>query len=176
MLIDKTLRAILTNGRRGPEAVVLQGDTGSSSSPAAPWTSFSVTTYLDVTYPLQSTGQYQFEIRDFFRVHPLFVVKAFDDHRRAFPFPAAHCSDGQDDADREDRAHPHGGTPQGRNGPSDSPLPRTGSLSPLPRRNTADGWSAGLLSAKNIAIAVGGLLMVAGTLAGAWLRRRRSTG
>lgn len=173
VLIDKTLRAILTNGRRGPEAVVLEGDPGSSSSPAAPWTSFSVTTYLDATYPVNSSGQYQFEIRDFFRVHPLFVVKAFDDHRRVFPFPATHCNGGKDGGGREDRARPHGGAPR-EGSPSGSPLPRTGAPSPLPRLSTTADRSANLLSGQNIAIAAGGLLMVSGALAAAWLRRRRS--
>ncbi|MFI2206547.1 hypothetical protein ACH47Z_38535 [Streptomyces sp. NPDC020192] len=191
MLIDKSLRAILTNGRRGPEALVLQGTPGSSSSsPAAPWTSFSVATYLDVKYFAQTSGQYEFEIRDFFRVHPLFVVKAFGRHERVFPFPAAHCINHEDDGDREDRADPHGGTTDGH-GSSGSPLPQKGNhqqngqgeretLAPGgtipygPHDNTAAGWSAGLLSAKHIVIAVGGLLMVLGTLATAWLRRRRS--
>ncbi|MGW2644131.1 hypothetical protein ACWC2T_04250 [Streptomyces sp. NPDC001393] len=171
MLIDKTLRAILTNGRRGPEALVLQGTPGSSSSPAAPWTSFTVSTYLDVRYPTQTTGQYEFEIRDFFRVHPLFVVRAFDNHRRAFPFPATHCEKGKDDGDR---ARPHGGPTPGGSGSSGAPLPGRGAPSSVPHDSTAAGWSTDLLSAKNVAIAAGGLLVVLGTLATAWLRRRGS--
>ncbi|MEU6774905.1 hypothetical protein [Streptomyces sp. NPDC046759] len=175
VLIDKTLRAILTNGRRGPEATVLQGDTGSASSPVAPWTTFSVSTYLNVNYPTQTTSQYEFRIRAFYRVHPLFEVKAFDNHRRLFPFPAAHCDSGKDDAERGNGAPPHGGaTPNGR-GSSGSPLPGAGALSPVPRDSTAAGWSTGLLSAKNIAIGVGTLLVLLGTLATAWLRRRRSS-
>ncbi|MFB7504822.1 hypothetical protein [Streptomyces broussonetiae] len=161
VLIDKGLRAILINGRRGPEAVVLQGS-GPSSAPAAPWNSFSVTTYLDVNYPTQTTAQYELAITEFFRVHPLFVVKAFDNHKRKFPFPAAHCHDGQDDGDREDGARPRVG------GPTSSPSPQKGGES------TAAEWSTGFPSAKGIVIAVGGLLMVLGTLAMVWLRRRRS--
>ncbi|MER6381640.1 hypothetical protein [Streptomyces sp. NPDC001250] len=164
MLIDQGLRAILTNGRRGPEALVLVGS-GSSSSPEAPWTTFSVTTYLNVNYPTQTTNQYQLKIRDFFRVHPFFEVKAFDDHKRAFPFPVAHCRDGQDDDDREDAAGPHGGS-----GPSSSPSPQKG------REGAAASWSTSLLSAKYIVIAVGGSLMVLGLPAMAWLRRRRRSG
>lgn len=167
VLIDKGLRAILTNGRRGPEALVLQGS-GSSSSPDAPWTTFTVSTFLDVNYPTQTSGQYEFAIREFFRVHPLFVVKAFDNHKRAFPFPAAHCRDGQDDDDREDGAGLHGGATADGNGSSSSPSPQKG------RESAAAGWSVSLLSAKYIAIAVGGLLMVLGTLAMERLRRRRS--
>ncbi|WP_369390181.1 hypothetical protein AB5J72_22965 [Streptomyces sp. CG1] len=162
MLIDKGLRAILTNGRRGPEAVVLVGS-GPSSSPEAVWTTFSVTTYLNVNYPTQTTGQYELKIRDFFRVHPFFEVKALDNHKRAFPFPVAHCHDGKDDGEREDAAGPHGGS-----GPSTSPLPQKG------REEAAASWSTSLLSAKYIVIAASGLLMVVGTLAMAWLRRRRS--
>ncbi|MEV6117754.1 hypothetical protein AB0L59_36125 [Streptomyces sp. NPDC052109] len=174
VLIDKTLRVILTNGRRGPEALFLQGDSG-PSSPAAPWDSFSVESYMDVNHPTHDTAQYEFEVRDFFRVHPLFVVKAFDRHERVFPFPAAHCRNDQDDGGR---AGPHGGTSADGSGSSGSPSPGTlapgSALSPVPRDTAAAGWSAGLLSAKHIVIAVGGLVMILGMLAVAWLRRRRS--
>ncbi|MEU6506181.1 hypothetical protein [Streptomyces sp. NPDC046942] len=176
VLVDKSLRAILTNGRRGPEALVLNG-TSKSSSPVAPWDSWSVATYLDVKYPTQTSGQYEFEIRDFFRVHPLFVVKALDNHKRVFPFPVTHCRDGQDD--REDRDGPHGGAIPDGSGKSGSPVPRKetvpgGTDSAGPRENTAAGWSAGLPSALYIVLAAGGLLTVLGMLATAWLRRRRS--
>ncbi|AOR30772.1 hypothetical protein BFF78_06665 [Streptomyces fodineus] len=178
VLIDKGLRAILINGRHGPEALVLQGSSSSSSSPAAPWDTFSVSTYLDVTYPTQTSNQYEFAIRDFFKVHPLFEVKAFDRHKRRFPFPAAHCADDEDNGDREDGARPHGGADG--SGPSGSPSPqhqngKGETLAPGgPRDSAAAGWSTDLLSAKTIVIAVGGLLMILGTLAAAWLRRRRS--
>ncbi|MEU7299357.1 hypothetical protein [Streptomyces sp. NPDC007206] len=176
VLIDKRLRAILTNSRRGPEALFLEAESGSSSSsssPVAPWANFSVEGYMDVKYPTHTTAQYEFEIRDFFRVHPLFVAKAFDRHERVFPFPAAHCVNDRDDGDR---AGPHGGAPDG-NGSFGSPSPGTprGTLSPVPRDTAAAGWSTRLLSAKYIVIAAGGLLMVLGMLAAAWLRRRRST-
>ncbi|WBO65693.1 hypothetical protein [Streptomyces camelliae] len=192
MLIDNNLRAILTDGRRGPEAVVLQGASGSSSSsPAAPWDSFTVLTYMDVNYPTQTDNQYEFAITDFFRVHPLFVVKAFDRHERTFPFPAAHCVNDQEDGDRGDGTRPHGGTTADGSGSSGSPFPQKGdhhqngpgeqgtlapeaTISPVPRDGAAAGWSAGLLNAKHIVIAAGGLLMVLGMLARAWLRRRRS--
>ena len=181
VLIDKNLRAILTNGRRGPEALVLQGaPASSSSSPTAPWDTFTVSTYLDVNYPTQTSGQYEFAIRDFFRVHPLFVVKAFDRHKRAFPFPAAHCVNDEDDKydeGRGERARPHGGaTADG--GSSGHPAPRKGGHHQKgqggPRATAAAGWSAGLLSATHIVIAVGGLLMILGMLGLAWLRRHRS--
>ncbi|WEO99839.1 hypothetical protein A6P39_040605 [Streptomyces sp. FXJ1.172] len=165
MLIDKGLRAILINGRRGPEALVLQGS-GPSSSPAAPWDSFTVSTYLDVNYPTQTTAQYELAIKEFFRVHPVFVVKAFDNHERSFPFPAAHCHDGQDDGDREDGTRPRGG--KEGSGSSSSPLPQKG------RESAAAGWSAGLPSAEYTVIAAGGWLTVVGMLAMGWLRRRRS--
>lgn len=192
VLIDNNLRAILTDGRRGPEAVVLQGPSGSSSlSPTAPWDDFTVLTYMDVNYPTQTDYQYEFEIRDFFRVHPLFVVKAFDRHERAFPFPAAHCINDEDGGDRGDRAAPHGGTTADGSGSSGSLLPQkgdprqngqgehetlapAGTIPPVPRDSTAASWSAGLLSGKHIVIAAGGLLMVLGMPAMAWLRRRRS--
>lgn len=196
VLIDKNLRAILTNGRRGPEALVLQGSPGSSSSsPVAPWDNFTVSTYLDVNYPTQTANQYEFAIRDFFRVHPLFVVKAFDRHKRVFPFPAAHCDEDDEDGggrrDRGDRARPHGGTGADGDGSSGNQLPRKGdhhqngrgaqappapggAVPPVPRNTAAAGCSADLLSAQNILIAVGGLLMILGMPAVAWLRRRRS--
>ena len=193
VLIDKNLRAILTNGRRGPEALVLQGaPASSSSSPTAPWDSFTVSTYMDVNYPTQTSAQYEFAIRDFFRVHPLFVVKAFDRHKRAFPFPAAHCVDDEDDkydegrGDRGDRARPHGGATADGSGSSGKGDRRQngqgeqqtvapgGAVSPGPRATAAAGWSAGLLSATHIVIAVGGLLMILGMLGLAWLRRHRS--
>ncbi|MFE0329274.1 hypothetical protein ACFW08_21290 [Streptomyces sp. NPDC058960] len=197
VLIDKGLRAILRNGRRGPEALVLQGSSASSSwSPAAPWDTFSVSTYLDVNYPTQTTAQYEFAIKGFFRVHPVFVVKAFDRHERAFRFPAAHCIDGEDDGDREhhgDRGRPHGHRGAEGRGPSGSPLPQKGdrrqtgggeqgTLVPggavppgsVPRGMAAAACGVGLLSAKHILIAAVGLLMILGMLAAAWLRRRRS--
>ncbi|MDF3297494.1 hypothetical protein [Streptomyces tropicalis] len=172
MLIDKNLRAILTNSRRGPEALVLQVDPDSApKSPTAPWTGFSVSTYMDVTYPTQTTGQYEFAIREFFRVHPLLEVKAFDRHKRFFPFPATHCTDREDDGDREDGARPHGGATANGNG---SPSPRKGQETPVPGDSGAAGWSAGRLSAKRIVIAAGGVLLALGVLAAAWFRRRRS--
>ncbi|MEU8589564.1 hypothetical protein AB0C59_21590 [Streptomyces sp. NPDC048664] len=173
MLIDKGLRAILIDGRYGPEALVLQGDSDSSStSPAAPWDSFTVSTYLDVDYPSETSGQYQFEIHGFFRVHPIFVVKAFGRHARGFPFPAAHCVNGQNDGAREDGAHGGGAPPHGGaagSGSFGSPSPRA-----VPRGSRAAAWSEGLLSAKNIVIVAGGLLLALGVPAAAWLRRRGS--
>jgi hypothetical protein len=164
-------------------------------SPTAPWDNFTVSTYLDVNYPTQSTNQYEFAIHDFFRVHPLFVVKAFDRHERAFPFPAAHCDehyghDG-DRGDRGDRARPHGGTTADGSGSSGSPLPQKGdhhkngqgeqrthapggAVPPALRNTAAVSCSAGLLSAKHIVIAAGGLLMILGMMAAAWLRRHRA--
>ncbi|KOV61274.1 hypothetical protein ADK64_28490 [Streptomyces sp. MMG1121] len=120
-----------------------------------------------MNYPTQTTSQYELAIRGFFRVHPLFEVKAFDNHKREFPFPAAHCKDGQDDDDREDGARPHGGRAGDGSG-STSPSPQKG------RESTAASWRADLLSTKYIVIAAGGLLIVLGMLAMAWLRRRRS--
>ncbi|MEU4586155.1 hypothetical protein AB0G34_08370 [Kitasatospora aureofaciens] len=199
MLIDRTLRAILTNSRRGPEALVLQGSPpSSSSSPEAPWDNFSVSTYLDVNYPTQTSNQYEFQIRGFFREHPVFVVKAFDRHERAFPFAAARCVDDfydddhrhHEDGDRDDHARPHDGVAADGGGPSGAPSPEGGdqghngqpapetstsggtSLSPPPGGETF-GESIGRLGAKRIGIASGGLLMVLGALAAAWLRRRR---
>ncbi|GHE10313.1 hypothetical protein [Streptomyces alanosinicus] len=166
VLIDKDLRAILTNDRHGPEALVVQGDPGApATSPAAPWDSFTVSTYLNVNYPTQTSGQYEFAIRDFFKVHPRFEVKTFDRHKRFFPFPATHCVDRQDDDDREDGAGPHSGT----TGKSGSPSPQT-----VPGANSAASWSDDFLSVEHILIAAGGLLMVLGALATVWLRRRRS--
>ncbi|MEU4932259.1 hypothetical protein AB0G54_38135 [Streptomyces yokosukanensis] len=166
MLIDKDLRAILINDRHGPEALVVAGNPGApASSPAAPWDSFTVATYLDVGEPTNTSGLYAFEIRDFFRVHPRFLVKAFDRHERSFPFPATHCVDREDDDDREDSAGPHGGT----TGLSGSPSPRA-----VAGDSSAASWSDSLLSTKYILIAAGGLLMTLGGLAMAWLRRRRS--
>ncbi|WP_156178589.1 hypothetical protein [Saccharothrix sp. ST-888] len=147
---------------------------------------------MDVNYPTQTSNQYEWKIRDFFREHPLFVVKAFDSHERAFPFPAAHCIDDEDDGGRGNRAHPDGDgeaaegrgasgspSPQGgdqhQNGKSEPETPGSGgTIRPLPRDAAASGRSGRLLSAKHIGIASGGLLMVLGMLATAWLRRRRS--
>ncbi|WBP85586.1 hypothetical protein [Kitasatospora cathayae] len=138
MLIDRTLRAILTNSRRGPEALVLQGSpSSSSSSPEAPWDNFSVSTYMDVNYPTQTSNQYEFQIRGFFREHPVFVVKAFDRHERVFPFAAARCVDDydddhrHDDGDRDDHARPHDGAAAEGRDPSGAPSPQeSGSPSP----------------------------------------------
>ncbi|MFF3910567.1 hypothetical protein ACFYZJ_32525 [Streptomyces sp. NPDC001848] len=176
VLIDKSLRVILTNGRRGPEALFLEGDSGfSPSSPVKPWTTFSPESYMDVNHRTHDTKEYNFEIRGFFRVHPLFVAKSFDRHERVFLFPAAHCINDHHDGDR---AGPHRGKTAGGNGSSGSRRPMLsspGTLSPVSRDTAAAGCIAGLLSAKYIVIAVGGLLMVLGMLAVAWLRRRRST-
>ncbi|MBX7547692.1 hypothetical protein K1Y78_06560 [Streptomyces sp. tea 10] len=165
VLIEPTIRAFLTNGHRGPEALVLQGTPKSTPwSPEQPWSTFTVSTFLSVNYPTQTSGQYEFAIRDFFRIHPLFVVKTYDNHKRAFPFPEAHCNDHNHDDDSEDRAGPHGGT-----SPSTSPSPRKDAPA-----DTAAGWSTGLLSTQHILIAAGGLLMLLGMLATAWHRRHRS--
>ncbi|MFJ9844615.1 hypothetical protein ACIRYZ_30045 [Kitasatospora sp. NPDC101155] len=194
MLIDKTLRAILTNSRRGPEALVLQGSSSSSSSsssPEAPWDNFSVSTYLDVDYPTNTSGQYEFQIRGFFREHPVFVVKAFGRHERAFPFAAARCVDDyydddhrHHDGDRGDQDRQHDGAAADGGGPSAAPSPQEsgspsptlgsgGTSLPLPPDDAAVGRNVGRLSAKRLGIATGGLLMVLGALATAWLRRRR---
>ncbi|MFB7667738.1 hypothetical protein ACFC1R_28065 [Kitasatospora sp. NPDC056138] len=207
MLIEKSLRVFLRNGRRGPEALVLREDQpSSSSSPTAPWKSFTVSTYMDVRYPTQTERQYEFEIRDFFKVHPLLVVRAFDRHERVFRFPATHCVNdeddhgrdehgrdgkGRDDGDRGDPALPHDGASADGNGSSGSPSPKEGdhpqngqskpgtpgsgsTIRPLPSGSAAAGRSTGLLSARHIGIAAGGLLVLLGTLATAWLLRRRS--
>ncbi|MFJ9445183.1 hypothetical protein ACIRRH_25445 [Kitasatospora sp. NPDC101235] len=201
MLIDKNLRAILINGRHGPEALVLQGDQSSPTAPPeAVWNSFTVSTYLDVNYPTQTTDRYQLKIRGFFRKHPVFVVKAFDRHERVFPFPATHCIDDYDhpDGDRGDHARPHDGeaaegdgssgtpSPQASGAPSPEggdqhgngrPAPETpasgGTGLPLPPDGAAAGSSAGRPSAKRVGIAAGGLLMLLGVPATAWLHRRR---
>lgn len=195
VLIDRNFRAILTNSRRGPEALVLQGSPSSSSAPPeAPWNNFTVSTYMDVNYPTQTSNQYEFKIHGFFREHPVFVVKAFDRHERVFPFPAAHCVDGWDDdhhdGDRGDHARPHDGEAADGGGPSGAPSPQEGDHHqngqpapealasggtnlPLPPDDPAAGRSAGRLSAKRIGIAAGSSLLVLGVLATAWLRRRR---
>ncbi|MFH8385368.1 hypothetical protein ACH4E7_31265 [Kitasatospora sp. NPDC018058] len=203
MLIDRNFRAILTNSRRGPEALVLQGSPSSSSAPPeAPWDNFTVSTYLNVNYPTQTSNQYEFKIHGFFREHPVFEVKAFDRHERVFPFPAAHCIDGWDDdhhdGDRGDHARPHDGEAADGGGPSGAPSPQeSGAPSPpegdqhqnghpapealtpgstdlpLPPDGEAVGRSAGRLSAKRIGIAAGSSLMLLGVLATAWLHRRR---
>ncbi|MFB7332577.1 hypothetical protein ACFC00_13110 [Streptomyces adustus] len=176
VLIDKGLRGILTNGPRGPEALVIQGSSASSSSPTAPWDTFTVSTYANVDYPTQSSGQYQFAIREFFRVHPLFVVRAFGVHKQVFPFPATHCRNGRDDGDRGDGAGPQDGAVVDGNGSSNSPSPQKGAPGrTVPSQDSkAAGWSGSLLSVKRIVIATGVLLVVLGLLAAAWLRRRRS--
>ncbi|MFF4211451.1 hypothetical protein ACFYZE_19245 [Streptomyces sp. NPDC001796] len=116
-------------------------------------------------------------------VQPLLVVKAFAQHKRVFPFPATHCIDEDDRGGRKDGARPHGGTTADGGGSSGSPAPQNsgqetqgqGSANPSdPRDARAAGWSVGLLSGKHIIFAAGGLLMILGTLALAWLRRRRS--
>ncbi|MEV7185764.1 hypothetical protein [Kitasatospora sp. NPDC093102] len=204
MLIDENLRAILINGRHGPEALVLQRDPPDQSAPPeAPWPGFTVATYLDVNYPTNTSGLYQFQIRDFFREHPVFVVKAFGRHERDFRFAAAHCIDDYDDdhhdgGDRGDHARPHdgeaaegggsSGTPppqesgapspqEGDHHPSGLPAPETpasgGTDLPLPSDGAAAGRSAGRPSAKRVGIAAGGLLMVLGVPGTAWLHRRR---
>ncbi|MFE7524492.1 hypothetical protein ACFU7Y_02040 [Kitasatospora sp. NPDC057542] len=200
MLIDENLRAILTNGRRGPEALVLQRDPPDQSAPPeAPWPGLTVSTYLDVNYPTNTSGLYQFQIRGFFREHPVFVVKAFGRHERAFRFAAAHCIDDYDnDGDRGDHARPHDGEAADEGGSSGTPSPQEsgapspqegehhqngqpapealasgGTDLPLPPDGAAVGRSTGRLSTKRIGIAAGGLLMVLGVPATAWLRRRR---
>lgn len=171
VLIDKNLRMVLINAQRGPEAILLHGP-ADVSSPEAPWSSFTVAGYLSVMYPTKTSDRYQFEIRDFFRVHPLLVVKAFAHHKRVFPFPATHCIDEDDRGGGNDGARPHGGASADGGDSSGSPA---GSASPSdPRDARAAGWSARLLSGKQIIFAAGGLLLILGTLALAWLRRRRS--
>lgn len=197
VLIDQSFRVILKNGRHGPEALVLQGSTSASpSSPAAPWDNFAPSTYLDVNYPTQTSNQYEWQIRDFFREHPLFVVKAFDRHERVFSFPATHCIDRHDgdhgDRDRGDGALLYrggaadGSDPSGspspqatdspQDGQSESATPSSGAtVPPPPRSAAAEGRHNRLLSAKHIGIAIGGLLMVLGVLATTRLRRRSGT-
>ncbi|MEU8973022.1 hypothetical protein AB0D11_27835 [Streptomyces monashensis] len=166
ILIEPTLRAFLTNGRRGPEALVLQGTPKSTPwSPEQPWTTFTVSTFLSVNYPTQTSGQYEFAIHDFYRIHPIFVVKTYDNHRRAFPFPETHCNDHNNhDDDNEDHALPHNG---GK--PTTTPSPRKDAPA-----DTAAEWNTDLLSTPHILIATGGLLMLLGMLATAWHRRRRT--
>ncbi|OIJ87601.1 hypothetical protein BIV25_38625 [Streptomyces sp. MUSC 14] len=164
VLISPTLRAFLTNGRRGPEALVLKGTPKSTTwSPEQPWAKFSVAKYLNVNYSSTTTAQYAFTIKEFFRVHPLLVVNTYDNHQRAFPFPEAHCDDHHRD-DGEDRDRPRGDRP------STAPCKDT----PAPHDDAAAGWSSSLLSTQHILIAAGGLLMLLGMLATAWHRRRRS--
>ncbi|MFG3206536.1 hypothetical protein [Streptomyces sp. NPDC048192] len=169
MLIDKNLRMVLINAQRGPEAILLQGP-ANVSSPEAPWSSFTVVGYLSVMYPTKTSDRYQFEIRDFFRVHPLLVVKAFAQHKRVFPFPATHCIDEDDRGGGKDGARPHGGASADGGDSSGSPA---GSANPSdPSDARAADWSASLLSGKHIMFAAGGLLLILGTLALARLRRR----
>ncbi len=170
VLIDKGLRAILTNGPRGPEALVIEGSSTTSSSPAAPWDTFTVSTYMNAEYPTQTSGQYQFAIREFFRLHPLLEVRAFGVHKRFFPFPATHCRNGRDDGDRGGDGFPKDGAVVDGNGTA----PQKGPEKSSAPGSEAAGWSGSLLSVRNIAIAAGGLLVVLGLLAAAWLRRRRS--
>ncbi|MGW5196758.1 hypothetical protein [Streptomyces spiralis] len=175
VLIDKGLRAILTNGPRGPEALVIQGKSASSSSPTAPWDTFTVSTYLNVDFPIQTPGQYQFRIREFFRLHPLLEVRAFGVHKRFFPFPATHCRNDRDDGDRGGGAPPKDGAVVDGNGALTSPSPQKGPGRTVASRDSeAAGWSGNLLSVKKILVAAGGLLVVLGLLAAAWLQRRRS--
>ncbi|MER6381641.1 hypothetical protein [Streptomyces sp. NPDC001250] len=165
VLIDPTLRAFLTNGRRGPEVLVLKGTPKSTTwSPEQPWNKFTVAKFLNVNYPAATTGQYAFAIKETFMVHPLFVVKTYDNHERAFPFPEARCNDHNDHNDGEDRDRPHGGSP--------STSPRKDA--PAPHDDTAAGWSTGRLSTQHILIAAGGLLVLLAMLATVWHRRRRS--
>jgi hypothetical protein len=179
VLVDPGLRAILTNGPRGPEALVISGKSSSSSSPTAPWDSFTVATYLSAAYPTQTSGQYEFAIREFFRVHPLFEVRTFGVHKRIFPFPATHCRNGRDDGDGGDGgpgARPKDGAVVDGNGSSGSPSPRKGApgrTAPL-HDSAAAGWSGSLLGVTGIVIAAAGLLVALGMLAAARLRRRRS--
>jgi hypothetical protein len=175
VLIDKGLRAILTNGPRGPEALVIAGSSTTSSSPAAPWDTFTVSTYMNAEYPTQTSGQYAFAIREFFRLHPLLEVRAFGVHKRFFPFPATHCRNDRDDGDRGGGAPPKDGAVVDGNGSPSSPAPQKGpGRTVSPRDTEAAGWSGSLLSVKGILIAAGGLLVVAGLLAAAWFHRRRS--
>ncbi|MBV2154965.1 hypothetical protein [Kitasatospora sp. SUK 42] len=180
---------IMKNGPKGPEAIVIE-NASSEKSPSEPWDDFFVTSYLDVNFPVQTSNQYQWKIRDFFREHPVFEVKAFDDHKREFPFPVTHCNDGPDNDDRGGRAHPSGGESAGASDPSASPSSQGedgdkngqsasaapsagGTVHPLPRDAAAAGRHDGVLSAKHIGITAGGLLVVLGLLATAWTRRRR---
>lgn len=204
VLIDGTFRAILKNGRHGPEAIVLQGDSSTATAPpAAPWSAFTVSTYLDVSYPTQTENQYELEIRDFFKVQPLFVVKAFARHEQVFPFPVAHCDDDRDGNDQEhwgkddggpggfgELAAPLGGPTAEGSGASGSPSPQAGdqqqsgqpgpgtsggTTSSLSTGTTADSKNAGLRSTTRVGIVAAGMLALAGTLGAAWYRRRRST-
>ncbi|WP_331743410.1 hypothetical protein [Kitasatospora sp. NBC_01300] len=149
-----------------------------------------------MNYPTQTSNQYEWQIRDFFREHPLFVVKAFDRHERVFSFPATHCIDRHDgdhgDRDRGDGALLYrggaadGSDPSGspspqatdspQDGQSESATPSSGAtVPPPPRSAAAEGRHNRLLSAKHIGIAIGGLLMVLGVLATTRLRRRSGT-
>ncbi|MBO1420357.1 hypothetical protein [Streptomyces sp. FH025] len=190
ILIDAKYRVILKNGPKGPEALVIE-NASSEKSPSEPWDDFFVTSYLDVNYPSQTSNQYQWKIRDFFWEHPLFEVKAFDDHRREFPFPATHCIDdrdgGRDGGGRGGHGHPSDGETTDASDPSGSPSPQgkehdqdaqptpssTGSHHPLPLGAAGEGRRDRTLSAKHIGFVGGGLLLVLGTLATTWARRRR---
>ncbi|MEV8322232.1 hypothetical protein [Kitasatospora sp. NPDC056731] len=150
-----------------------------------------------MNYPTQTSNQYEWQIRDFFREHPLFVVKAFDRHERVFSFPATHCIDKRDggergEGDRGDGALLYGGGPADGSDPSGSPSPQAtdspqdgqsasetpssgATIPPPPRSAAAEGRHSRLLSAKHVGIAIGGLLVVLGVLATARLRRRSDT-
>ncbi|AKJ12681.1 hypothetical protein ABB07_22420 [Streptomyces incarnatus] len=177
VLVAPDLRAILTNGPRGPEALVISGKSSSSSSPAATWDTFTVSTYLSVDYPNQTSGQYEFSIRQFFRVHPIFEVRTFGVHKRVFPFPATHCRNSRDDGDGGPGARPRDGAVVDGNGPSNSPAPRKGApgRTASAQDGAAVGWSRSLLGVTGIVSAAAGLLVVLGFLAAARLRRRRSS-
>ncbi|MGW7816999.1 hypothetical protein ACWGLF_02485 [Streptomyces puniciscabiei] len=176
VLVDPGLRAILTNGPRGPEALVISGKSSSSSSPAAPWDTFTVATYLSAAYPAQTSGQYEFAIREFFRVHPLFEVRTFGVHKRIFPFPATHCRNDRDDGDGGPGARPKDGAVVDGNGPSNAPSPRKGApgRTALSHDGAAAGWSRSLLGVTGIVSAAAGLLVVLGWLTASRIRRRRS--
>jgi hypothetical protein len=171
---------MLVNDRRGPEVVILAGP-ADASSPTAPWSTFTVAGYMNVTYPTKTTDRYQLEIRDFFRVHPVLVVKAFAQHERVFPFPATHCIEGADGGGPKDGAGPaaDGGSSSGSPTPQQSqrqthaPSNNEGNA-PGAGDTTATSWTSSLPDGKYITFTIGGLLTILGTLAMAWLRRRRS--
>jgi hypothetical protein len=192
VLIDNEYRVLLDNARHGPDAIVLAGDPAApETAPAAPWKSFHVTTYLDVNFPTQSVDLYQFQIRGFFRVHPLLEVTSFGRHKRVFPFPVTHCENIRDDDHGNEIGRLHGGALAGGKGAPGTPAPHKGdkdknggrgsdalvaggAVHAVPRAGAAADEGTGLLNAGNVAVAAGALLTALGVPAAFWLRRRRS--
>ncbi|GAA1877803.1 hypothetical protein [Streptantibioticus ferralitis] len=74
LVIGEDLRAILTNCRRGPRAVIKSIKTN------------EILTYLDVNFPVNSTRSFQLRIVGFYRRHPALLVQNFGRRPRWFYF------------------------------------------------------------------------------------------